>query len=161
MKFDFNNFDPSGDGIDHIRVGRVVSTRLGALLDIDTLRPFKHPTHGVFNNIHSFMEWIKLKNKDDEIRHLDGKNIFNYVKNQIALGKNSYRASFKDYASDLTMAVIASIEIDEQLLKLFIDNELPLVCYSIADDGKPVLKQRQYSRILNDIVIELKRKHTI
>lgn len=148
---DMTNIDPSKDGIDHIRINlNDTATLLGERLFIDHTRVFYHPRYGSFISISAAVTWYKLKNKDENIRSLCGARLREYVDKQIKSGENEYEVKFIP-DSLLEEFLVYSIMSKPDLLEMLMSNKLPYVAYYFDSDNKFKMRDKQMTRILNNI----------
>jgi hypothetical protein len=123
--------DPNCDGVSHINIWINSKSQLGKMLSHFYESPFIHPYFGPFNSMEGFWHYIqnlRIDEKsgmlvgDDTLRSLSGMSAKNY-------GKKLQWRHVDNFHEIIIAANYYKIEQNPELLKLFMQSEVPLDYY--------------------------------
>lgn len=137
---------PERDGVDHINVYSKGKTELGQLLTNFADTPFKHPEHGWFRTVEGFWYWLKTGMQHEELRHTAG------WESKMLGRKWPSTQVIGDFDTKIKTAIRAKLIQHPHILRMLIDNELPLAHYYVVRGG---IKQAGYEWI-NEYYMEVR-----
>lgn len=115
---------PEKDGVNHINVYSRGKTELGRLLTNFAETPFKHPEHGWFRTVEGFWYWLKTGKQYDQLRDVLGWEAK-------MLGKKWPSVETENFDNQIKAALRAKLIQHPHILRMLIDNELPLAHYYV------------------------------
>ncbi|WKV20404.1 hypothetical protein 16Q_011c [Pseudomonas phage 16Q] len=136
---------PERDGVDHINVYSKGKTELGRLLTNFADTPFRHPVYGVFRTVEGLWYWLKTGMQHENLRDVLGWEAK-------MLGKSWDSVEIEDFDTKIKTAIRAKLIQHPHILRMLIDNELPLAHYYVMQ-GR--IKQAGYEWI-NEYYMEVR-----
>lgn len=118
---------PQDDGITHINIGSKAATELGRELAHFTHKPFVHPEHGPFDTMEGYWQWVKSKDRPDELRYMTGHNAKKF-------GGTIEREYIEDFQELILEGNYCKIVQNPELMHLLLDSTLPFDHYYLFDD---------------------------
>jgi hypothetical protein len=115
---------PERDGVDHINVYSKGKTELGRLLTNFADTPFKHPVYGWFRTVEGFWYWLKTGMQYEQLRDVVGWEAK-------MLGKKWPSVEIEHFDTKIKTAIRAKLINHPNILRMLIDNELPLAHYYV------------------------------
>lgn len=132
-------YRPQNDGITHVNVYSKGRTKLGRLLSNFADTPFRIPFWGEFQCVEGFWYWVMTK--DEGLRYTNG-----FESKQ--LGKKLKLIREHPTKRELRIAYRAKLLYNPKVLKLLIENKLPLVHYYVYDGAPVPAKQWEWTATL-------------
>lgn len=127
------------DGVSHINIYLLGKTPLGQMLAHFFRSPFKHPDLGPFDSMEGYWHWVKSVDRPDKLRYLSG---FSAKRTGSELEKQSNIPDFQELILEGNYCKITQ---NPELLKLFVESELPFEHYYMwkqeepdAEDNRPI-----------------------
>lgn len=131
-----------GDGETHINIWIMGKTQLGIALSQFAFAPFKHPYFGPFNCVEGAWQWLRTREKDDELRSLIGQRAKSY-------GKNLTKNAFTNYPKDIVNSLnFAKIEQNSKIKKMLLESDLPFDHYYLHGPGKILIRPEFHQQII-------------
>lgn len=136
---------PEKDGVNHINVYSKGKTELGRLLTNFADTPFKHPVHGWFRTVEGFWYWLKTGKQYEDLRNMEGWEAK-------MLGRKWPAVEVENFDNTIKTAIRAKLIHNPHILRLLLDNELPLAHYYVVRGS---IKQAGYEWI-NEYYMEVR-----
>ena len=118
------------DGIKHIRIDNRAKLELGRMLDSQYLSLFSFPGLGPFNTTEGLWYYISMENPREELRIVSGNDCRRIIKQLNAKGEFK-RIHRKYFYETIQYGTWLKITQNDQLLKLFLESELPFIRYHL------------------------------
>lgn len=115
---------PEKDGVNHVNVYSKGKTELGRLLTNFADTPFKHPVYGWFRTVEGFWYWLKTGMQYEQLRDVAGWEAK-------MLGKKWPSVDVEHFDQKIKTAIRAKLIQHPHILRMLIDNELPLTHYYV------------------------------
>jgi hypothetical protein len=114
--------DPAEDGVTHINVYSKAKTLLGQLLSNMAHTPFVHPKHGKFNSVEGLWWYLATGLCDDFYRTAKAFECK-------TRGPKSTLVDYSEFREDLKLGIVAKLASHANIMRLLLENQLPLTHY--------------------------------
>lgn len=120
-----------GDGIDHINIGRQAKTALGSALEVSRVIPFKHPVFGKWRSIEAMVEFLRMEQPDERLRHMSGNEARTFLR-QMNITR---RLNIPNLRAVIIHSAYIRLLGMPNLVKEFRESELPFDSYRVTETG--------------------------